>query len=60
VGIGALAFEDVPELIQIRHTYLPDSGRKAIYDELFDTFKLAYRRLAPLYRRLNRPRKARS
>ncbi len=60
VGIGALAFDDIPDLIEVRHTYLPDSGRKAVYDELFETFKLAYRRLAPLYRRLNHPRKARS
>jgi xylulokinase len=60
VGIGALAFDDVPDLIEIRHTYLPDSGRKAVYDELFETFKLAYRRLAPLYRRLSHPKKARS
>jgi xylulokinase len=60
VGMGALAFDDVPDLIEIRHTYLPDSGRKAVYDELFETFKLAYRRLAPLYRRLSHPRKARS
>jgi len=60
VGICALAFDDVPDLIRIHHTYLPDSVRKAIYDELFETFKLAYRRLAPLYRRLSHPKKARS
>ena len=57
VGIGALSYDDIPGLTNIRHTYLPDSGRKAVYDELFETFKLAYRRLAPLYRRLNLPRK---
>ena len=57
VGIGALSYDDVPGLMQIRRTYLPDSGRKATYDEIFETFKLAYRRLAPLYRRLNRQRK---
>jgi xylulokinase len=53
VGIGALSFEDMPDLVQIRHTYLPDAGRKAIYDDLFDNFKFAYKRLAPLYGRLN-------
>ena len=57
VGIGALSYDDVPGLTQIRRTYLPDAGRKAMYDEIFETFKLAYRRLAPLYRRLNQPRK---
>jgi len=57
VGIGALSYDDVPGLTQIRHTYLPDAGRKTAYDEIFETFKLAYQRLAPLYRRLNRQRK---
>jgi xylulokinase len=57
VGIGALSYDDVPGLTQIRRTYLPDSGRKAIYGEIFETFKLAYRRLAPFYRRVNRQRK---
>jgi len=60
VGIGALSYDDIPSLTKIRHTYLPDSGKKAIYDKLFETFKLAYRRLAPLYRRINSPRKVQS
>ena len=53
VGIGALSYDDVPGLTRIRQTYLPDSERKALYEETFATFNLAYRRLAPLYRRLN-------
>jgi len=53
VGIGALSFDDVPSLTRIRQTYAPDPGRKAIYDETFETFEQAYGRLAFLYRRLN-------
>jgi xylulokinase len=53
VGIGALTYEDIPNLTHIRRTYLPDPKNKSVYDELFETFKLAYRRLAPLYRRMN-------
>jgi len=53
VGIGALSYDDVPSLSRIRRTYLPDAGRKAVYDECFENFELAYKRLAPLYRRLN-------
>ena len=56
VGIGALSFGDIPDLVHVCHTYLPDVGNKSIYDELFYNFKLAYKRLAPLYRRLNHPR----
>jgi xylulokinase len=53
VGIGALSFSDIPSLTRIRQTYLPDSKRKIVYDEIFENFEFAYRRLAPLYRRLN-------
>jgi len=60
VGIGTLSYDDIPGLTNIRRTFLPDSGRKALYDELFENFKQAYRRLAPLYRHLNPPKKAQS
>lgn len=60
VGIGALSYDDIPALTRIHQTYLPDSSRKAIYDELFENFKLAYRRLAPLYRRMNRAKEGQS
>ena len=53
VGIGALSYDDIPELTRIRRVYLPVPETKLVYDELFEIFKLAYRRLAPLYRRLN-------
>jgi xylulokinase len=53
LGIGALSYTDIPELIRIRRVYQPDPAIRVIYDELFETFRFAYRRLAPLYRRLN-------
>jgi xylulokinase len=53
VGIGAFSFENIPQLTRIRQVYLPVDARRAVYDELFETFKFAYSRLAPLYRRLN-------
>ena len=53
LGVGALAFDDIPNLTQIHRTYLPDSDRKAVYDQAFENFTFAHRRLAPLYRRLN-------
>ncbi|MGA7559597.1 MAG: FGGY-family carbohydrate kinase [Terriglobales bacterium] len=59
VGIGALSYNDVPKLTRIRKTYLPDGERKGVYDEGFESFVDAYKRLAPLYRRLNRHRKER-
>jgi len=53
VGIRALSYDDVASLSRIRRTYLPDAGRKAVYDECFENFELAYKHLAPLYRRFN-------
>jgi xylulokinase len=54
VGIGNLSFGDVPELTEIQHTFLPEIEQTAAYDEAFERFKLAYRQLAPFYRKLNR------
>lgn len=59
VGIGAVSFDDIPDLIRIRRTYLPDARRKVVYDESFENFKFAYQRLAPFYRRLNSQNKVR-
>jgi xylulokinase len=53
VGIGAISFDDIPGLIRIRRTYLPDAQRKALYDQSFENFKFAHQQLAPLYRRMN-------
>ncbi len=53
VGLGAMRFDDVPALMRWRREYTPDDRRRALYDERFGCFKEAYRRLAPLYRRLN-------
>ena len=60
VGIGSLSYNNIPRLTPIRRTYLPDAARKALYDEVFASFELAYRRLAPLYRRLNARRQGSS
>jgi xylulokinase len=57
VGIGAISYDDIPGLARVRHAYLPDARRKAVYDEGFENFKFAHRRLAPLYRRLNSKKK---
>ena len=54
VGIGKLAFADVPALTRVQHTYAPEVENAGVYDEAFSRFKLAYRQLAPFYRKLNR------
>jgi xylulokinase len=57
VGIGAMKFNDVPALCGERRQFEPRRELRDLYDERFDTFKELHRRLAPLYRRLNRASK---
>ena len=54
VGIGALTYRDIPALTLTRRTYTPNPETRALYDDLFEQFQFAYKRLAPLYARLNR------
>lgn len=53
VGLGELAFTDVPERVRYRNVYRPDPANRQIYDGLADTFDDVRRSLAPFYRRLN-------
>jgi len=53
VGIGAISYGDIPAMTRIRQTYHPDPARMAVYNEVFQAFKHAHGRLAPLYKRLN-------
>jgi xylulokinase len=54
IGIGSLAFSDIPSLSLTRRIYTPNPETRSLYDELFGRFQFAYKRLAPLYKRLNR------
>jgi xylulokinase len=54
VGLGQLAFGDLPELVPCRRTFLPDPARRMLYDELYGTFLSIYRQNRGLYARLNR------
>ncbi|GAB7046753.1 xylulokinase [Catenuloplanes indicus] len=52
VGTGQLSFADIPGLARNDEVFTPGPQRAA-YDQIFDTYAYAYRRLAPLYKRLN-------
>jgi xylulokinase len=60
VGLGTLSYNDIPGLTRIRRVYSPDPRSKAVYDESFENFKFAHRRLAPLYRRMHSRKRAQS
>ncbi|MBN1666290.1 MAG: FGGY-family carbohydrate kinase [Anaerolineales bacterium] len=53
VGLGEILFEDVPELIEIRHRYTPDPANSRLYAEKFEVFQQIYKRLKSVYHRLN-------
>jgi len=56
VGIGAMRFEDVPKRCHTKHVYEPNRDHRTVYDHSYDSFRDAYRRLAPFYRNLNKGR----
>jgi xylulokinase len=53
VGLGYIAFEDIPDLVRIRQTFTPDPANRKIYDELFDVFILLYQQNKKIFKRLN-------
>jgi xylulokinase len=52
VGLGLTDFATAAERTQIRAEYAPNPAHRAVYDQRFETFTELYRRLGPLYRRL--------
>jgi len=52
-GTGAITFDDIPGLIRFKEIYEPDPSRVSLYDEEFACFKQIYRRMKPVYARMN-------
>jgi xylulokinase len=53
VGLGEIAFGDVPGLVEFRRTYTPASENRAAYDERFVVFTQIYKQMKGVYNRLN-------
>jgi xylulokinase len=53
VGLGFLAFKDIPEKVEIKATFKPNPANRAIYDKLFAEFTRFYRQNKASYSRLN-------
>ena len=54
IGIGKMTFADVPERTRLRNIYQPIPEHRSVYDQAFAYFTDAYKRLSPLYRRINK------
>jgi xylulokinase len=57
-ALGELRVEDIPSRVRTAALHEPDPGNREVYDELFAEFLELYRRLRPVYRRMNRARRA--
>ena len=55
-ALGYLTFDQIPERVQIAHTYHPNPENRPLYDELFQEFVNLYRRNRKIYARLNKGR----
>lgn len=54
VGTGMLSFEDIRGLMRDDHVFEPSPAAHAVYDGMFDVYQSLHKRLAPIYKRLNR------
>ncbi|MBM4363886.1 MAG: hypothetical protein FJ104_14495, partial [Deltaproteobacteria bacterium] len=45
--------DDIPGLVKFAAVYEPDPANARVYDEQFEEFRDFYRRMKPIYRRLN-------
>jgi xylulokinase len=54
IALGHMTFEDIPERVKIAQRFEPDPQNRQIYDELFREFINIYKRMNPIYSRLNR------
>lgn len=55
VGMGEIQFDDIPRLVQFKHTYQPQPKNHAVYNEKYAVFKDIYRQMKKVYARLNSP-----
>jgi xylulokinase len=54
VGAGMITFGEIPDLIRNDQVFEPTAEVRATYDEMFDVYQDLHKRLAAVYKRLNR------
>lgn len=58
-ALGELRVDEIPARVKVAAVHQPDPANARVYDAQFAEFLALYRRMKPIYRRLNRPSKAR-
>jgi xylulokinase len=59
-ALGEIRVEEIPSLVRTAAVHEPDPAHRPLYDELFAEFLELYRRMKPIYRRLNGRRRPRA
>jgi xylulokinase len=54
VGTGMVGFADIPGLMRNDRVFTPVPDVHAVYDEVFDAYRRLHKRVAPVYKHLNR------
>ena len=54
VGLKAIAFADVPGLVQFNRVYQPAPQHRQLYDDRYQTYVEIYRQMHGIYQKLNR------
>lgn len=54
VGAGMISFADIPALMRNDHVFTPNATHRTTYDDVYSVYQDVHKRLAPIYRRLNR------
>jgi xylulokinase len=52
-ALGEIRVEEIPEAVKIAETFTPASGNAKVYDAQFREFLEFYKRMKPIYKRLN-------
>lgn len=52
-ALGEIQVSDIPAIVRIEATYRPDEDNRRVYDRQFREFLEFYRRMKPIYKRLN-------
>ncbi len=53
VGSGNIKFSEISQIVKFQQIFEPNKATKEVYDDGFATFVEVYKRLSPLYKRLN-------
>jgi xylulokinase len=56
VGLGYMAFEDIPRHTKIRNTFEPNPDNRQVYDELYEVYLEIYKKNKSIFKKLNKDR----